>query len=159
MSRNKFILHVVEVLTVLIISFFVWSNNHSDISANIAASYKNRSISTTFDGFKLLTNIDGNNYESIDAEKLYLRNISDTESNYKLYYVYSTTSTVNYKTLKLSLDDKIYDLSDMSYEVEGEYFLFYLTEGTIDPYTTIEYDARVWTTSFEGSLTSNFITK
>lgn len=159
LRRRDIVRHMIEVFIIVILSFVVWSNFNNDENAKIAASYSNRNIAMTFDGFKTITSMSNNDYESLKAEQLYLRNISDKEDSYELYYVYSTTSSVSYKTIKLALDNQLYDLSDMPYTIEGDYYLFFLKEGAIDPYTTITFDTRIWTTSLNGELTSNFITK
>ena len=140
-----------------IIFLSIWNNSPSKAGANIAASFKDMQVALSFDGFDRLTTMEDNNYEVLQPKTVTLRNGTQNEKDYKLVYVYSKTSTVNYKDIKLSLDNHIYALSDMKYTEDNNYYYFVLDVDSLDAYTSKDYDARIWTNATQGSLTGSFV--
>ena len=149
--------HIFIVIAVVIISIPIWNNSPSKVGANIAASFKDMQVALSFDGFDRLTTMEDNNYEVLQPKTVTLRNGTQNEKDYKLVYVYSKTSTVNYKDIKLSLDNHIYGLSDMKYTEDNNYYYFVLDVDSLDAYTSKDYDARIWTNATQGSLTGSFV--
>jgi hypothetical protein len=159
MDKKDIIKHIFTIIIIVIISFIVWNNNPSQAGAQIAASFNNRDIFVTFDGFDLLTNTEDDDYYTLKPANLSLRNTTNKDKEYKLYYTISKTSTVTYDTLKISLDDQVYDLKDMDYIEDDTYMYFMVKHDYLSSYTNINIPVRVWTSSTNGKLTSSFITR
>jgi hypothetical protein len=154
---KKLFTHIFIVIAIVIISIPLWNNSSSKGGEKIAASFKDMYISLTFDGFDTITTTPDDEYETIKPKEVILRNTSKEEKKYNLVYVYAKTSTVNYKDLKISLDNKRYNLSDMKYTEDTQYYYFVLSSEVLNPYTTKTIEARMWTSATEGTLTGTFI--
>ena len=159
MDKKDIIKHMLTTILIVIMSFFVWMNNPSQAGAQIAASFNNRNILVTFDGFDLLTNIEDENYNALTPTNLNLRNTTNKSKSYKLYYTIAKTSTVPYNTLKIALNNEIYDLKELDYIEDDSYLYFMVDEDTLDAYTNVNISVRIWTTALNCKLTSSFITR
>ena len=159
MSQAKIIKHMIITVLIVILSAFLWQSIPNDNGANIAKLFDNRDILVTFDGFTQLPNIADQYYKKIDTVNLNLRNIDKENKEYKLYFVYSKQSTVDANTLKMELDNKVYDLSKIEVFEDGDYFYYFLYEDTLDAYSSKDISVRIWTSSEDGTLKSSFAVK
>ena len=152
---KKTIMEIIVSLLVIIVTIPIWnklSDNHKYMEA-----HSNLSVIVDFNGFDLLTNSDEDNYLTIKPTDVSIRNITNDNRNYNLYYTYSKKSTIDYESLYISLDDKIYSLKDMNYIEDSSYYYFLLESNDIDSYTTLNKDSRIWTMADSGSLSGTFI--
>ena len=159
MEQKQIIKHMLTVVLIVIVSFFVWNNAPSQAGAQIASAFDERNILVTFDGLDYLTNISDEDYELLRPSALSLRNISNKSKDYHLYYVISKNSSVPYDSLKLSIDDKVFSLSDIKPDEDDNCYYFEIMNGSLDAYSDMNYDVRVWTTVSSGTLTSSFVTR
>ena len=152
---KKTIMEIIVSVLVVIISIPIW--NRLGENHKLIYTYSNISVVLDFNGFDLLTNSDENNYKTLKPTNVSIRNVTDNNKNYKLYYTYSKKSTIDYDTLFISLDDKIYSLKDINYIEDSDYYYFLLESNDIDSYTTLNKDSRIWTKADDGSLAGTFI--
>ena len=149
--------NILVVIAVVLASIPLWNNSPSNAGAAIASSFKDMQVLLTFEGFDTLQNISDDDYEQLDAKTITLKNATKDVKEYNLVYVYSKNSTVDYKNIKIALDYQVFDLSDMKYTEDENYYYFILDSDKLDAYSSMNIDARIWTTQVEGSLTSTFI--
>ena len=159
MEERKIIKHIIFVVLIVILSGILWHNADINKAANIAREFDNRQVLLTFDGFTTLPNIDDKYYKELDTYNINLKNIDKDNKEYKLYFVFSKTSSVDFNTIKMDLDNEVIKLSDIKYNEDDDYIYFLVKEGSIEAYKSIDMPVRIWTSSEDGSLRSSFRVK
>ena len=149
--------NIILVLVIVLVSIPIWKNAPANQGAAIANSFKDMGVLIEFDGFNTLTNVDAKDYESLEPENVLLRNATSKTQHYNLFYVYAKTSTVSYKNIYLSLDYEVFSLSDLSYTEDNDYYYFLLDSNSLEAYSSVNIDARIWTDAYEGSLTGSLV--
>ena len=149
--------NIILVIIVVLVSIPLWNNSPSNAGAAIASSFKNMQVLLSFEGFDTLQNISDDDFEQLNAKTITLKNATKEAKDYNLVYVYSKKSTVDFKKVKIALDYNVYDLANMKYTEDEDYYYFILDSDKLDAYSSINIDARIWTTQIEGTLTSTFI--
>ena len=159
MEEKRIIKHMITTILIVIVSFFIWNNAPCQAGARIAASYNDRNMQIVFDGFEHLICMEDDNYIKLTPTVLNLRNTTNKSREYKLYFTIAKTSTVPYDSLKLAIDDTVYDLKNTEYIEDDTYIYFLVKTDNLDAYTNTSMDIRIWTTVESGKLISSFITR
>lgn len=147
---KEFIIHLIIIILFLIVSLIIWPTD-------ISAKDERDTIVYSFPGYNNISTIKDDDYLKAIPNELKVRNVSNKEDTYKIYYKYSNDSTVDIDSLSISLDDKIYKLSELSsYELDG-YKYFLLTDKTISSYSEHLIITRIWTSQLSGKLISTLV--
>lgn len=163
---KSLILAFVIAISIVLVSIPVWRISKGRNIGLIANSYGELPISVKVGKFESLIVIDDELVKDvITPTKITLRNRNGFEKNYSLYLLVEKKSSISYELLKLSINDTIYNLSEIEKSEDEENYYFKLIESSLKEYSEEEYDAKIWIKSnaqnLDGSstLTANFIIK
>ena len=142
--------HILFLTVVIIVSLIVWPK---DIKVYNSA----QGVRYLFAGFDEVEILSNDEYELAKPKEFYLKNVGSNKSDCSLYFKYSKYSTLDYKNIKVSLDNNIYNLNELYSYQDDEYYYFRLNNYSLDSYETDVISARVWTDSSEGYLLSTIV--
>lgn len=163
---KSLILAFVISVSIVLVSIPVWRVSKGRNVGLIANSYGELPISVKVGKFESLIVIDDELVKDvITPTKITLRNRNGFEKNYSLYLLVEKKSSISYELLKLSINDTIYNLSEIEKSEDEENYYFKLIDSNLKEYSEEEYEAKIWIKSdaqnLDGSssLTANFIIK
>lgn len=167
MGKAKYIIiRMIIVVTLCILSIPIWFNKNNSLSGALAMSFDNEIVSISIDQFKPLIVIDDNEALSIiEPTKVLIKNHSDRTESINLVFLVTKTSTIDYHYIRVSLDDKIYNLNSLNRYEDADNYYFVLENINIEAQSNIEYGTRIWVNTSAGklpntsSLTTNFLIK
>lgn len=160
------IIRISIIIVLFIASIPIWFDKNNSLGLAMSNNYYNMDIFVEVDYFKSLIVIDDDRaLACIEPTRVSLRNKNNFDKDVKLMFLISKSSTVDYQYIRVSLDDKIYDLCDLEMREDGDNYYFILESFTLNKYTTKDYQARIWINPSAGylpsntSITTNFIVK
>lgn len=163
---KSLILAFVISVSIVLVSIPVWRVSKGRNVGLIANSYGELPISVKVGKFESLIVIDDELVKDvITPTKITLRNRNGFEKNYSLYLLVEKKSSISYELLKLSINNTIYNLSEIEKSEDEENYYFKLIDSNLKEYSEEEYEAKIWIKSdaqnLDGSssLTANFIIK
>lgn len=165
-SIKRLVLSIFITICLVIVSIPLWGFTSGKNGTVIASAYNDMEIDVYISDIpRLAIYSDDLGLTKAKATKLSLRNQNRFEKNTTLTFYLDKNSTVDYKYLRVSLNDNIYDLSKIEPVEKEDGYYFVLLNTDIKEYTTIEYDLRIWINnkvtnlSEKSFITSNFYTR
>ena len=117
----------------------------------------NDGVVLSFDGFKSVDTLDDESYNLAKGELINIKNTTDEDKDYNLYYVVSKNSTANVKNITIVIDDKIYHLNSLSYNEDNNNYYFYIDNNNLNANEEINMITRIYSSDTDGYLTSSFV--
>lgn len=144
----------------------LWNYSSGKKGAMLAESYKDLSIAVDIGEFSQLLIIEDNRaLEYVSPTDISLRNKNSYEKDFELIMLIDKTSTIEYKYIRVAIDDKIYKLTDLEQFEDNDNYYFILGKYNIDAYSSMKESVRLWLGEEIGiidqsaSITTNFITR
>ena len=168
MEKNAkyIIIRMLIVLVLCIASIPIWFNKNNSLSGVMALNLNNDTVTVDIDHFKSLIVIDDEQAKDIiEPIDVKLTNHNNMTESINLVFLVSKTSSIDYHYIRVSLDDKIYNISNMNKYEDADNYYFVLENVIMDASSTITYKARIWVNDSVGklpntsSVTANFIVK
>ena len=168
MDKNvvKISTSIIITLILVMVSIPLWNYSSGKQNSILADSSEALNISVIVGDFpKMLIIEDERAFDNIEPTTISLRNRNSFNKDCALLMLVSKESTLNYKNIKIAIEDKTYNLKDLIAEEDKENYYFYLNKYKIEKYSNIEIRVRMWLDentklpSGTPKLITNFVTK
>lgn len=166
MKEKGLLVRIIFMLLIIVISYFLWDYKSINESATLASSFDDMDIFVYVEQPESLNVISTNKaLEYIDPSDLVLRNKNKFNKNVDLVLLINKMSTIDKDYIRVSIDDTIYELNNMSFEEDEENYYYKLNNLDIEAYSSKELKTRIWlddkinTINENAFLTTNFIVK
>ena len=147
-SIFRTIIEMVAIVIVLIASYFWWDN----LEATKLGAYAQEASKSTVMDLTILRTMENYSFFPISDEKalenitpgvIRIDNYSATTRNCSLVFMVDKMGTsIDYRLIKLSIDNDVYSLNSMSKEEDDEYMYFIFNADNIKEYKA--YNIRIW---------------
>ena len=165
-SAKYIIIRILIVVVLCIISIPLWFSKGNSLSGVMALNIGNEAVSLEIDQFKSLIVIDdARALDIIEPRNITVTNNNSMTESIYLVFLVSKTSSVDYHYVRVSLDDKIYDISKLNMYEDADNYYFVLENINMEASSTLTYKSRIWINDSAGklpntsTLTANFIIK
>ena len=165
-SIRRLTVSIFLTFILVVASIPLWSYSSGKKGAILAESYKDLSIAVDIGEFSQLLIIeDERALEYVAPTYISLRNKNNYEKEFELIMLIDKTSTIDYKFIRIAIDDKIYKLADLEQFDDNDNYYFILGKYSIDKYSSMTENVRLWLGEEIGiidqsaSITTNFITR
>lgn len=163
---RRLIMSIVIAISVVLVSIPIWSMANGNEIGLLANSYGELKISTKVGEFEPLIIIsDEMAFEQINSTTISFKNRNGYKKDFNLYILVDKKSTVPYEYIRVSINDKIYNLSTLEVEEDEYNYYFKLESKSLEAYKDENIEARIWLSTDSQNLTpeslliTNFITK
>lgn len=165
-SIKRLTISIVLTFILVLASIPLWSYSSGKKGALLAESYKDLSIAVDIGEFSQLLIIeDDRALQYVSPTDISLRNKNSYEKEFELLMLIDKTSTIDYKFIRLAIDDNLYKLTDLERFEDNNNYYFVVGKYKIDKYSTMTVNVRLWLGEEIGvidqssSITANFITR
>lgn len=163
---RKILFSIIITFILVFTSIPLWEYSSGKKGAILAQSYNELSIAVEIGEFQELLIIeDERAFEYVASTPISLRNKNDETKDCELLMLIDKKSTIDYKNIKISIDDTIYKLPDLNKIEDNENYYFIIGKYSIEAYKNEKVNIRLWlseeTTGItpESTLTTNFIAR
>ena len=163
---RRLLLSIIITFILVFTSIPLWEYAGGKKGAILAQSNNELSITMEIGEFKELLIIEDNRApQYIKPTDISLRNKNDSLKECELLMLVDKKSTINYKYIRISIDDVVYKLTDLTAIEDNENYYFILNKYSIRPYSNQTVEVKLWigeeigTVSQEATLITNFITR
>lgn len=161
---RKLVVSIIIAISVIIVSIPIWRVSEGNTIGLVNTRYTELPIVVKIEKLKSLLIVSDEEASTfVEPTELTLKNRNGHAKSFNLYLLVEKKSTINYQYLRVSIDDKIYKVSELKMESDYNNYYFLLDGFNTDAYETKNVDIRLWIgTEAEGldqssTLTTNFV--
>lgn len=154
----RLIVEIIITISLVFISIPVWNNINNNTSYASMADYYNTGSYEKLSIYKIQdmdtkTMIPTSDNEALKKQGtiIAIRNGSNYNISYNLYLKISKNSTINKNNLKISVNDKIYNLSKLYKKDNDKYYFYILDNNTVKKNMGNKYDIKLWLNETTGN--------
>lgn len=133
------------IVSVIIVSIPFWNFtklSHNGLLTNI---YRELPVTATAGTFEPLVIVDDAMAASVvGSTEVSIKNRNGYDKEARLYILVEKKSTVPFAFLRVSINDEIYSLNEISPEEDTKNYYFYLNTYQIDAYKEEKLETRLW---------------
>lgn len=166
MKRNikYIILSIVLAISVIVVTIPFWNFANNKRIGFFNEGYMNLPIVTNIGKFPSLVIADNEAaLKMIEQTEIVLKNRNGVKQNNRLYLLVEKRSTIPTKFIKVSINDVIYSIKDVTLEEDTDNYYFYLTDVETNAYEEVSVNARIWLSEeteqieSDSALVANFV--
>ena len=165
-SVKYLLFSLIIAISVIIVSVPFWNFANNKRIGFFNEGYTNLQIVTRIGKFPSLVIADDNSaINLIEPTEILLKNRNGHKLNNKLYLLVEKKSTIPTEFIKVSIDDQIYNIKDISKEEDTYNYYFYLNDFETNSYEEMSLTAKIWlsneTNNIESTsrLIANFVVR
>ena len=165
-SVKYLLFSLIIAISVIIVSVPFWNFANNKRIGFFFLGYTNLPIVTRIGKFPSLVLADDNSaINLIEPTEILLKNRNGHRLNNKLYLLVEKKSTISTEFIKVSINDQIYNIKDISKEEDTYNYYFYLNDFETNSYEEMSLTARIWlsneTNNIESTSTliANFVVR
>lgn len=165
-SVKYLLFSLIIAISVIIVSVPFWNFANNKRIGFFNEGYTNLPIVTRIGKFPSLVIADDNSaINLIEPTEILLKNRHGHRLNNKLYLLVEKKSTISTEFIKVSINDQIYNIKDISKEEDTYNYYFYLNDFETNSYEEMSLTARIWlsneTNNIESTSTliANFVVR
>ncbi len=165
-SVKYLLFSLIIAISVIIVSVPFWNFANNKRIGFFNKGYTNLPIVTRIGKFPSLVIADDNSaINLIEPTEILLKNRNGHKLNNKLYLLVEKKSTIPTEFIKVSIDDQIYNIKDISKEEDTYNYYFYLNDFETNSYEEMSLTAKIWlsneTNNIESTSTliANFVVR
>ena len=165
-SVKYLLFSLIIAISVIIVSVPFWNFANNKRIGFFNEGYTNLPIVPRIGKFPSLVIADDNSaINLIEPTEILLKNRNGHRLNNKLYLLVEKKSTISTEFIKVSINDQIYNIKDISKEEDTYNYYFYLNDFETNSYEEMSLTARIWlsneTNNIESTSTliANFVVR
>lgn len=144
---RRTIIEIVVIVALVFISVPVWQSFDLSEYASVAMYYDNMGANylevSDYSDYKLYQINDLEALDNIKPINLRVSNNTNTVEDYAVWMVVSKSSTLDYKTLKINIDNETKNITELEMLEDESNYYFLLFEGNLSA-NAISKDVRLW---------------
>lgn len=163
-SIKYIILSIVLAISVIVVTIPFWNFANNKRIGFFNEGYMNLPIVTNIGKFPSLVIADNESaLKMIEQTEIVLKNRNGVKQNNRLYLLVEKRSTIPTKFIKVSINDVIYSIKDITLEEDTDNYYFYLTDVETNAYEEVSVNARIWLSEeteqieSDSALVANFV--
>lgn len=163
-SVKYIVFSLIIAISTIIVTIPFWNFANNTRIGFFNEGYMNLPIITRVGKFPSLVIADDEAaFQMLDTTAITLKNRNGYKQDNKLYLLVEKKSTVPTKYIRVSINDTIYNISEVSFEEDIENYYFYLTNVETDAYEEAIVSARIWLSDetegieSDSTLVTNFV--
>lgn len=163
-SVKYIVFSLVIAISAIVVSIPFWNFANNKRIGFFNEGYMNLPIVTRIGKFPSLVIADNEAaFRMLEPTEIALKNRNGYKQDNRLYLLVEKKSTIPAKYIRVSINDTVYNASDLNMEEDTENYYFYLTNVETDAYEEVLVNARIWlseeTEGIEsnGTLVANFV--
>lgn len=163
-SVKYIVFSLVIAISAIIVSIPFWNFANNKRIGFFNEGYMNLPIVTRIGKFPSLVIADNESvFNVVEPTEIVLKNRNGFKQDNKLYLLVEKKSTIPTNYLRVSINDTIYNINELSLEEDENNYYFYLLNIETEAYEEVTEDARIWlSTETEGiestsTLVANFV--
>ena len=165
-SVKYLLFSLIIAISVIIVSVPFWNFANNKRIGFFNEGYTNLPIVTRIGKFPSLVIADDNSaINLIEPTEILLKNRNGHRLINKIYLLVEKKSTISTEFIKVSINDQIYNIKDISKEEDTYNYYFYLNDFETNSYEEMSLTARIWlsneTNNIESTSTliANFVVR
>lgn len=163
-SIKYIILSIVLAISVIVVTIPFWNFANNKRIGFFNEGYMNLPIVTNIGKFPSLVIADNESaLKMIEQTEIVLKNRNGVKQNNRLYLLVEKKSTIPTKFIKVSINDVIYSIKDITLEEDTDNYYFYLTNVETNAYEEVSVNTRIWLSEeteqieSDSALVANFV--
>lgn len=163
-SIKYIILSIVLAISVIVVTIPFWNFANNKRIGFFNEGYMNLPIVTNIGKFPSLVIADNESaLKMIEQTEIILKNRNGVKQNNRLYLLVEKRSTIPTKFIKVSINDVIYSIKDITLEEDTDNYYFYLTNVETNAYEEVSVNTRIWLSEeteqieSDSALVANFV--
>ncbi len=163
-SIKYIILSIVLAISVIVVTIPFWNFANNKRIGFFNEGYMNLPIVTNIGKFPSLVIADNEAaLKMIEQTEIVLKNRNGVKQNNRLYLLVEKRSTIPTRFIKVSINDVIYSIKDITLEEDTDNYYFYLTDVETNAYEEVSVNARIWLSEeteqieSDSALVANFV--
>lgn len=163
-SIKYIILSIVLAISVIVVTIPFWNFANNKRIGFFNEGYMNLPIVTNIGKFPSLVIADNESaLKMIEQTEIVLKNRNGVKQNNRLYLLVEKRSTIPTKFIKVSINDVIYSIKDITLEEDTDNYYFYLTNVETNAYEEVSVNTRIWLSEeteqieSDSALVANFV--
>lgn len=163
-SIKYIILSIVLAISVIVVTIPFWNFANNKRIGFFNEGYMNLPIVTNIGKFPSLVIADNESaLKMIEQTEIVLKNRNGVKQKNRLYLLVEKRSTIPTKFIKVSINDVIYSIKDITLEEDTDNYYFYLTNVETNAYEEVSVNTRIWLSEeteqieSDSALVANFV--